>query len=309
MGTPELAVATLAALADAEDVVGIATQPDRRAGRGQQAGESAVKAWAVEHAVPVEQPTALRDRAAVDAINAYGPDVIVVFAYGLMLPPAILQIPSFGCVNVHASLLPRYRGASPIQAAVLAGDSTTGVTTMLMDEGLDTGPILLQTEVPLRADDTAAFLGDRLAAVAAPLAVRTVRELACGRLEPRRQDDSASSMTRLLSKSDGRIEWSQDAEQISRRVRAMQPWPVAFAELRGTRVQVWRAEPGLNSALRPGEIAVDTDSLIVGCGVGESLRIIELQRAGGRRLQATEFLRGFAFKPGERFDGAGVAGR
>ncbi len=301
MGTPAIAVPTLATLADIEHVVGVATQPDRRAGRGRLPVMSPVKAWAADHGVAVEQPATLRDSAASEAIRAYLPDVIVVFAYGLILPPAILQLPRHGCVNVHVSLLPRHRGATPIQGAILAGDVVTGVTTMLMDEGLDTGPILLQTEVAVGVDDTVASLGDRLAGVGASLASRTVRGLADGRLDPLPQDESAATVTRLLRKSDGRIEWDRSAQHIHRHVRAMNPWPAAFSELRGTRLQVWRAEIGPPSALQPGEIEVRADALLVGCGDGESLQLLELQRAGGRRLPPMEFVRGFAVVPGERF--------
>ncbi len=301
MGTPELAVPTLAALADAEDVVGVATQPDRRSGRGRQTLGSPVKAWAVEHAVPLEQPSSLHAADVVAAMRSYRPDVIVVFAYGLILPAELLEMPPLGCVNVHASLLPRHRGASPIQAAILAGDTVTGVTTMLMNEGLDTGPILQQTEVPMCSDDTAATVGQRLASAGAMLAAKTLRELAAGRIVAREQDESAATMTRLLRKSDGRINWTQSALQIDRRVRAMQPWPVAFGDLGGTRVQIWRVEPGPESTLQVGEVQANADGLVVGCGDGQSLRIVELQRAGGRRLVVAEFLRGFVIAPGDHF--------
>ncbi len=301
MGTPELAVPTLAALADAEDVVGVATQPDRRSGRGRQPLGSPVKAWAVEHAVPLEQPLTLRATEVVAAMRGYRPDVIVVFAYGLILPAELLETPPLGCVNVHASLLPRHRGASPIQAAILAGDTVTGVTTMLMNEGLDTGPILLQKEVPLSSDDTAATVGQRLASTAAMLAAKTLRELADGRVVARAQDESVATMTRLLRKSDGRIDWTQSPLQIDRCVRAMQPWPIAFGDLGGTRLQIWRVEPGPESTLQAGEVAANEDDLMVGCGDAQSLRILELQRAGSRRMAAAEFLRGFVMAPGERF--------
>ena len=301
MGTPELAVPTLAMLADAEDVVGVATQPDRRSGRGRQRVVSPVKAWAVEHSVPLEQPLALDSADVRATLLNYRPDVIVVFAYGLILPVEILETPRLGCVNVHASLLPRHRGASPIQAAILAGDSTTGVTTMLMNEGLDSGPILLQTEVPLCGDDTAAMVGPRLASVGATLAVETLHELATEHITPRWQNESEATMTRRLRKSDGWIDWKQSSAQIDRCVRAMQPWPVAFGDLGGTRIQIWRVEPGPRGTLDAGEIMVEVDGLVVGCGVGESLRILELQRAGGRRLLAAEFLRGFPLVSGDCF--------
>lgn len=301
MGTPALALPTLMALAEAANVVGVASQPDRRAGRGRQSVVSPVKAWAVDHGTPLEQPTALRDAEVVAAIRRYQADVIVVLAYGLILPAEILELPRLGCVNVHASLLPRHRGASPIQAAILAGDRLTGVTTILMDEGLDTGPVLLQAESPLHADDTAASLGHRLADAGATLAVETLQGLSAGRLEPRQQDSSAATMTRLLHKSDGRIDWTLSAAQIDRCVRAMQPWPVAFGDLAGTRLQIWRVEPGPQNALQAGEVKITADDLVVGCGDSESLRILELQRAGGRRLPAAEFVRGFVVEPGERF--------
>ena len=301
MGTPALAVPTLAALADTESLVGVASQPDRRAGRGRQPLVSPVKAWALEHGIPLEQPATLRAPEVVTAIRSYRADVIVVLAYGLILPAEILEMPRLGCINVHGSLLPRHRGASPIQAAILAGDRVSGVTTMLMNEGLDTGPILLRAELSLRPDDTAESVGQRLASAGASLAVETLHGLAAGHLTARQQDESAATMTRLLSKSDGRIDWTQSAVEIDRRVRAMQPWPVAFGDLGGRRLQIWQVDPGPENALQDGEAMADVDGLLVGCGDGESLRILELQRAGGRRMLAAEFLRGFALASGARF--------
>ena len=222
MGTPEIAVATLAAVGAAHEVVAVATQPDRGKGRGRNVQVSPVKAWALDNGVAVLQPTTLRTTEALATLAALRPDVIVVVAYGLLLPPSVLELPEMGCVNLHASLLPRHRGASPVQGAILAGDAVTGVTTMLMDEGLDTGPMLLAREVPLRADDTTVSLTERLAQAGAPLVLETLEALADGSLRPTPQADAAATVTRRIAKADGSIDWQQPAAVTERLVRAMQ---------------------------------------------------------------------------------------
>lgn len=299
MGTPALAVPTLAAVAEVHQIVGVVTQPDRPAGRGRHLVASPVKDWALKAEVPVLQPERVRESDATAAIAATEPDVAVVVAFGQILPSAILRIPRMGCVNLHASLLPRHRGASPIQAAILAGDAESGVTTMLMDEGLDTGPILQQRGVPLTAHETAGSLGAKLGTAGAELMVETLDRLAAGALEPIPQDPSAATMTRLIKKRDGEIDWRRDATLISRQVRAMQPWPVAHTQLGSERFKVWAVAPtDQSSAMPPGTVVVSGNDLVVACGESQAVRILEMQRAGGRRMPVAELLRGLPVEVG-----------
>lgn len=300
MGTPALAVPTLEAVAARHDVVAVVTQPDRPSGRGRALTPSPVKAWAVERGIEVLQPRTLREEGIRDRLAAVRPDVAVVVAFGQLLPPDVLAIPPLGCVNLHASLLPRHRGASPIQAAMLAGDDPTGVTTMLMDEGLDTGPILLTREVPIAAEDTAGTLGRRLGEVGAELVVETLAGLRDGSIRPRPQRDEDATMTRLIRKQDGLIDWHVPAEQIERRVRAMQPWPVATLVHGHTPIKVWSARiaSGAWPDSEPGRVLESGERLVVACGGDTALELLELQRPGGRRLAVAEFLRGYALPAG-----------
>ncbi len=293
MGTPALAVPTLAAVAGAHDVVAVVTQPDRPSGRGRRLVASPIKAWAQQAGIPVLQPESLRDAAAIEAVAAARPDVAVVVAFGQILPPAVLGLPRLGCVNLHASLLPRHRGASPIQAAILAGDAGSGVTTMLMDEGLDTGPILQQHSVELAADETAGTLGAKLEVMGAALMVETLGKLAAGRLRPVAQDAATATMTRLIKKRDGEIHWRQEAAVIDRQVRAMQPWPVAYTWFGDERFKVWVVEAaGQGTAVQPGTVIASGTELLVACGESQTIQVLEMQRAGGRRMPAVELLRG-----------------
>lgn len=305
MGTPALAVATLDALAARHDLMLVVTQPDREVGRGRQLRESPVKRRALELGAPVHQPATLREPGSRAPLVDARPDVAVVVAYGLLLPPEVLEIPRLGCVNLHASLLPRHRGASPIQAAILAGDATSGVTTMLMDEGLDTGPILLQAPVPVRDDDTAGSLGQRLATVGAELVVETLEGLVSGTLQPRPQDPAAATTTRLIRKEDGQIDWSAATAVIERQVRAFQPWPSAYTFVDGTRLQVWAAEAGAETEAAPGTVVRADEHLEVACGDGRRLRLLQVQRAGGRPVSAADFLRGFPVELGSALGAAG----
>jgi len=299
MGTPALAVPTLVAVACEHDVVAVVTQPDRPSGRGRRLVVSPIKEWAQQADLPVLQPESLRDEEAVDAVAATRPDVAVVVAFGQILPPAVLRIPRLGCVNLHASLLPRHRGASPLQAAILAGDAESGVTTMLMDEGLDTGPILQQRSVELPADETAGSLGARLGALGATLMVETLSKLASGLLQPRAQDPDAATMTSLIRKRDGEIDWRHNAAAIDRLVRAMQPWPVAYALCADERFKVWAVEPaGQGATVRPGTVVASGGQLLVACGESQVIRIVEMQRAGGRRMPVAELLRGRSIEVG-----------
>jgi len=299
MGTPALALPTLAAIAAEHDVVAVVTQPDRAAGRGRKLQQSPVKEWAVAAAVPAIQPGRIGEPAVVKELGALGVDVAVVVAFGQLLPATVLAIPRLGSVNLHASLLPRHRGASPIQAAILEGDVETGVTTMLMDEGLDTGPILQRRVVSMHASDTAETLGERLGAAGPALMLDTLAGLARGTLDPEPQGDSHATMTRLIRKTDGEIDWTRPAEEVDRRVRAMQPWPVAFTTSDDERLRVWAVDQveGGGSEIA-GTVLASEAGLVVAAGQGSAVRILELQRMGGRRMPAEDFLRGHPLPPG-----------
>ena len=306
-GTPEFAVPTLLALlrSPQHQLVGVLTQPDRPRGRGQRLSPSPVKA-ALDPSVPVAQPAKLRSPEDRAELVAWRPDVLVVVAYGLILPRAVLDIPRLGCVNVHASLLPRWRGAAPVERALLAGDATTGVTIMLMDEGLDTGPILLQREIATDPSDTGASLRARLAELGAPLLLEALQRLAAGTLCPRPQPAEGVTYARKLQKSEAAIDWSRPAAEIERRVRALQPWPVAETAISDPRtgaperllVHAARVVPGSIAAVAtPPGCIVEADGrheagyIRVQCGDG-CLDLLILQRPGGQRLAAAVFTRG-----------------
>jgi len=288
-GTPEFAAIALAALLDAgHEIALVLTQPDRAAGRGLKPQPSAVKLLAQARGLSIQQPTAL-DGAVVAAVSAARPDAMIVAAYGLIVPPALLDLPARGCVNVHASLLPRWRGAAPIQRALLAGDTRTGITIMQMDAGLDTGPMLLQEALTIAADETAGTLHDKLAALGARLIVRAL----AAQPEPQPQDGSGATYARKLRKDEAEIDWRRPAEEIERQVRAFDPVPGAQTRLAGSVVKIRhaRVEPG--TADVPGTVcASEPAGILVACG-RDGLRVTELQRAGGRRLAAGEFLAGF----------------
>ncbi len=319
-GTPEFALAALRSLANAGfDVPLVLTQPDRPAGRGLKLHASVVKTYAIEHSIALAQPRSLRmdgrfpaDAAAArEALLAARPDVMVVAAYGLLLPPWVLELPRLGCVNVHASLLPRWRGAAPIHRALEAGDAQTGITIMQMDAGLDTGAILLRRPVPVLPHDSTATLHDRLAELGGQMIVTALQALAVGELEAVPQGASGVSYAHKIDKAEAAIDWGLPAEVIERRIRAFDPFPGASSELDGKALKVWRAEllsPGGRvsaAGALPGQIlAVEPAGVTVACG-GGALRITELQRSGGKRLPAGEFLTGHDVKPGMRFAAAG----
>ncbi|MBW4051291.1 MAG: methionyl-tRNA formyltransferase [Proteobacteria bacterium] len=303
-GTPEFAVPTLLALMRSpHELVGVLTQPDRPRGRGRQLSPSPVKA-AVDGSAPLAQPATLRSPDEQAQLAAWRPDVLVVVAYGLLLPKGVLAIPRLGCVNVHASLLPRWRGAAPVERALLAGDETTGITIMLMDEGLDTGPILLQRPVAIAQEDTGASLRARLAALGAPLLLEALEGLAAGTLRPRSQPAEGVTYARKLEKGEAPIDWRRRAVQIERQIRALQPWPVAETAWgdpgTGVRerllVHAARMAPPPVTACQPGCI-IETDGrheqgyVRVQCGDG-CLDLLTLQRPGGQRLPASLFTRG-----------------
>ena len=297
-GTPEFAVPPLAALcASRHDVVGVLTQPDRPAGRGRHAVASAVKEFALAHALPLAQPVSLRTAEGRAALTAWQPDLLVVVAYGLILPPEVLALPRLGCLNIHGSLLPRWRGAAPIQRAVLAGDRDTGVTIMLLDAGLDTGPTLLERRVPIAADDTSATLHTKLATLGAAALLEAIDGYESGRLQPVSQPTEGVTYASKLDKAEARIDWHDSAIAIERRVRAFVPWPIAETTHRGEvlRIHAARAFDETAGAAHhtPGAVlGLQGEFLMVACGTG-SLGIARLQRAGRRVLEAREFCNGF----------------
>ncbi len=283
-GTPEFAAAHLAALLDADlNIVAVYTQPDRPAGRGHKLAMSAVKQLAVQHGLPVYQPATLRDEAAQRELAALNPDLMVVVAYGLILPQAVLDIPRLGCINSHASLLPRWRGAAPIQRAIEAGDAESGVTVMRMEAGLDTGPMLLKAVTPINADDTGGSLHDRLATIGPGAVIRAIEGLAAGTLEGEIQDDSLATYARKLGKTDARVDWSRSATELAGLIRAFNPWPLAHARWQDQPLKIWSAQVEDGQG-RPGEVlACDKTGLLVACGEG-ALRLTRLQLPGGKPL-------------------------
>ncbi len=297
MGTPAFAVPTLERLVEAPiaDVVGVVTQPDRPAGRGRQPEPTAVKRGSLARGIPLVQPASLQDTDVAAQLAAWNPDVIVVVAFGQLLPPAVLDLPPHGCLNVHASLLPRWRGAAPVAAAILAGDEVTGVTVMRMDAGLDTGPILVQREEPIHPDDTRTSLRERLSQRGAALLVEVLPAYCAGRVQPRPQSEEQATYAPQLCKKDGRLDWSRPAVELDRRVRAFNPWPGAFTTLRERRFKVLRAVPLPNwrGEAPPGTVCALADSDAVAVATGEgALRLEEVQLAGKRRMDIAAFLCG-----------------
>lgn len=300
-GTPEFAAEALdAILAAGFRVPLVLTQPDRPAGRGMKLSASPVKQRAQVHGLLVDQPERLRTDAQQAALRACRPDVLVVAAYGLILPRAVLDIPRLGCINIHASLLPRWRGAAPIHRAIEAGDTESGVTIMQMDEGLDTGAMLLKRAEPISPDDTTGSLHDRLAVLGAEMIVEALRALPQGGLVAEPQPAEGVNYAAKIGKAEAAIDWRLPALEIDRRVRAFNPFPGAFGLVGEVPVKIWRCavlpQPGA-----PGVVqAADDSGVVVGCGSG-SLRLLELQKPGSRRMPVAEFLRGFSLVSGNRF--------
>ena len=292
LGTPEFAVPSLEALVQAGHTVkAVYTQPDRPKGRGQQETASPVKQCALRLGLEVRQP--LKIRSVVEEIAADQPDMMVVVGYGQIIPQSIIDIPRFGIVNVHGSLLPKYRGAAPIQWAVANGETVTGVTTMLINAGLDTGDMLLKAETAIGSMETAVELGERLAALGADLLIGTVEGLERGTLRPAPQDDAEATYAPILKKEDGQIDWNQPAERIAWRTRGFQPWPGAYTRFRGQRLNIWacRAVEGETPAIS-GRPYSRGHRLFVACGEGSVLEILELQMEGRKRMSAASFLNG-----------------
>ena len=298
-GTPEFAAVALRALIDAGfEVPLVLTQPDRPAGRGQKRVASPVKQVALAHGIPVHQPERLKDPATHEPLIDAAPDVLVVAAYGLILPQAVLDIPKQGCLNIHASLLPRWRGAAPIQRCLEAGDAETGVTIMQMEAGLDTGPMLLAYAIKVSAGETAASLHDKLALLGGRLIVTALNEIAA--LQPVPQPAEGVTYAAKIDKAEAAIDWRQPAAEIERSIRAFDPFPGCTAQLGDSIIKIWRALPADGTG-QPGEVlAVAPAGITVACGAG-ALQLVELQKPGGRRLASADFLHGFTLTPGQRF--------
>jgi methionyl-tRNA formyltransferase len=299
-GTPEFAVGTLeAVIAAGHDVRLVVTQPDRAAGRGMEVQVGAVKAAALRHGLPVVQPEKIRKNDEFrQQLETIAPDAILVVAYGRIIPDWMLALPRFGCINLHGSLLPKYRGAAPIQWAVANGETLTGVTTMQLDAGLDTGPMLLAEVVPIAPEENAVYLFECLADCGAKLMVKTLAELEDGSVYPVEQDHAEASLAPILTRDDGRMDFSRTAVDLLNRWRGFQPWPGAFTTLRGKKLIVHRLKVA-EGEVAEGLLQVEGDRLLVGCR-GSLLELVEVQMEGKKRMPAGEFLRGFQVKTGER---------
>ena len=295
-GTPDFAAEALRQLIDKGfNVTAVYTQPDRPAGRGRKLTASPVKELALEHGLPVYQPDSFKDDAAVAELAALNPDLMIVAAYGLLLPPSVLETPTHGCINIHASLLPRWRGAAPIHRAILAGDQQTGITIMQMDKGLDTGAMLHTRAIPIYSGETSGELHDRLAVLGGEAMVEVLEMLRNGSLNAEPQDDSQACYAAKLKKEEAKIDWSQTAEEIARQVSAFNPWPVTQTHWDDKVVRIWQATaPNEQGGSTPGEvIRTSKKGIDVSCGEGV-LRISELQMPGKKRVDAASFINAYA---------------
>ena len=299
MGTPEFAAASLQALRGAgHEVVSVFTQPDRPAGRGNKLTPPPVKRKALELGLAVEQPDRLRAPEVVQRLREIAPRAIAVVGYGQLIPQPIIDLPPLGCVNVHSSLLPKYRGAAPMNWAIARGETVTGVTTMLIEKRLDAGDILLARETPIGPDETAPELAARLAPMGAELLLETLEKLERGEIEPRTQNDGEASYAPIMKREDGLIDWNLPAAEIYNQIRGFEPWPGSYTTIRGKRLHIRRARPADGPALGPGRL--DTaHGLIAGCGGGTCLRIGEVQLEGKNRIPSEDFVRGYRPRPDE----------
>lgn len=301
MGTPDFSVKALKTLAEnGFEIAAVVTQPDKPRGRGKELAVTPVKKAALELGLKVYQPARVREEAFIETVREAAPDVIVVSAFGQIIPKALLELPRYGCINIHASLLPKYRGAAPIQWAVIDGEQVSGVTIMQMDEGLDTGDMLAKTEVPLDPEETGGSLFDKLSEAGAKLLAETLPKLEQGGLEPEKQPaDSPTAYARMIRKEDGRMDWTQPAEILERKIRGLNPWPSAYTKLNGKILKIWKAEvlPG-NSGNAPGTVTeAGRAGFCVQTGNG-CLKLLEVQLEGKKRMEAEAFLRGFHTDPG-----------
>lgn len=300
MGTPDFSVGTLEALIGAgHEIVLAVTQPDKPKGRGKEMQFPPVKETALKYGIPVFQPRRVKEPECIEELRKYKADVMIVIAFGQILPKEILEMTEYGCINVHASLLPKYRGAAPIQWAVIDGEKVTGVTTMQMDEGLDTGNMLLKTEIVMDEKETGGSLHDKLAAAGAKLCVETLEELRTGKITPKKQGESPTAYARMLDKKLGAIDWTKPAVSIERLIRGLNPWPSAYTDWNGKVMKIWEADVvETESGQEPGTIvSVKKDSFCVQTGVGQ-LAVKALQIPGKKRMDADAFLRGYTVEEG-----------
>lgn len=303
MGTPDFSVGTLEALVEAgHEVCLVVTQPDKPKGRGKEMQYTPVKEAALKHGIEVYQPRRIREAECVEKLRQYNADIMVVIAFGQIIPKEILEMVPYGCVNVHASLLPKYRGAAPIQWSIIDGEAVTGVTTMQMDEGLDTGDMLLKTEVPITAEETGESLHDKLAKAGAALCVETLAKLQEGSIVPEKQGESPTAYAKMLDKKLGNIDWTKSAVEIERLVRGLNSWPSAYTYWNKKVVKIWKASVmDENSNEQVGTVVkVEKDGFYVQTGNG-LLKVLELQIPGKKRMDAGAFLRGYTIEPGEVF--------
>jgi len=291
MGSPDFAVPILRMLAENYQVMGVVTQPDQPVGRGRKLEAPPVKHAAQDLGLPVHQPAKIKGNEFLNILKRLEPEAIIVVAFGRILPKEILDLPEFGCINVHASLLPRWRGASPIQYAILKGDQQTGVTIMLMDEGLDTGAILSQETLVIDEEDTVATLSPRLARVGRKLLLKTLEEHFAGKTQPEKQDESSATYTKMIKKDDGRMDFKLSAEELERQVRAFNPWPSSYFPYRDAFIKVWRAQVGEKQNMKPGERGIHNDLPCIGTSTTD-LYLLEIQPSGKRPMSGKEFLNG-----------------
>jgi len=300
LGTPEFALPTLKALVSGgHQVVAVFTQPDRPKGRGNQLTESPVKVAAKALNIPVYQPERIRRPEPVEQLRQLAAEIMVVVGYGQIIPQAIIDLPRHGILNVHASLLPKYRGAAPIQWAIANGETETGVTIMQIDAGLDTGDMLLKATVPIGRDETAPQLSAQLAPIGAELLLQAMRQIEDGTVHRDRQNDAEASHAPILKKEDGQIDWSKSAQQIYNRLRGFTPWPGAFTNFRGQQLSILRARPVQRNASSPGSLEIEKPRVFAGCGGNTALELLEVQLAGKKRMPADAFANGYQITAGE----------
>lgn len=304
MGTPEFAVPTLRALAAAgHRIRGVYTQPDKPAGRGGQMTPPPVKRAAAELGLPVYQPAKIRPPEVYEELRALAPEAIVIVGYGKIIPEHIIDLPPHGCINLHASLLPKYRGAAPVNWAIVNGETATGVATIRIDAELDTGDILLMRETPIGPDEDAVSLGRRLAEMGAPLMIETLDGLERGTIRPVPQDHSKATLAPILKKEDGLIDWKLAAQQIVNRVRGFVPWPGAYTHFRGQLLHIWKARVAPGPIAAPaGSLLADARVLRVACGAGEAIEPLEVQLEGRRRVPAADFINGARLQPNDKVE-------
>jgi methionyl-tRNA formyltransferase len=301
LGTPEFAVPSLEALVNREhDVVGVFTQPDRPKGRGGVIAESPVKIAARRLGIPIHQPERIRRPESVEILRRLAPEMMVVVGYGQIIPQTLIDLPAYGVLNVHASLLPKYRGAAPIQWAIANGETETGVTIMQIDAGLDTGDILLQRSTPIGPDETAPELAARLAYLGAELLIEAIDQIANGTAHPKKQDEQQATYAPLLKKEDGRVDWTRPAGSIYNRLRGFTPWPGAYTTFRGQQLSILAAKPAGSDSIPPGVLQVQKGHLLVGCGDGSMLELLEVQPAGRKPMSAQAFMNGYRIAENER---------